>query len=82
MKYYAIDIDKQTDSGKIVTVDQSCDCLIDIETAITIKDPFDKPHNPGRLRTQSLSYMKQKFKEAHQILSIGKVEKIRDLFSR
>lgn len=53
---------------------------IDKETAITIKDPFDQPHNPGRLRSESLSFLKQKFKEAYEILHQGKLERIKALF--
>jgi len=34
----------------IITVDQSYECPIDKECVITIKDPFDQPHNPGRVK--------------------------------
>ena len=52
-KYYAIDIWKEKDAARVITVDQSIDKTIDPDTVLTIKDPFDQPHNPGRLRIES-----------------------------
>lgn len=49
---------------------------VDKECAITIKDPFDLPHNPGRLKAESRDFFVQKFKDAHMILKAGKKESI------
>lgn len=73
MKYYAHDIWKESEEMRIITVDQSLDKEVDRDTAITIKDPFDQPHNPGRLRVDSKDFMVQAFKEAHEILFQGKI---------
>lgn len=35
---------------------------------LTIKDPFDDPHNPGRLRIESKDFLVQKFSEAYNTL--------------
>jgi hypothetical protein len=80
MKYYAYDLWKEEEDLRIITVDQSIDKEIDKEAVITIKDPFDLPHNPGRLKADSKGFMIQKFKEAHEILSQGKLEYINRLF--
>jgi len=44
---------------------------VDSECVITIKDPFDEPHNPGRLKIEQSDFFKQKFKEAYTILEKG-----------
>ena len=53
LRYYAVDIWDEPESKRIITVDQSIDKDVDPETALTIKDPFDRPHNPGRLKLES-----------------------------
>jgi hypothetical protein len=80
MKYYSYDFWKEDERYRIITVDQSIDRLVDAECAITIKDPFDEPHNPGRLKADSREFLVQKFKEAYDLLRSGKKEKIQSLF--
>ena len=80
MKYYAVDLWKENEEQRIITVDQSRDRNLDRDCAITIKDPFDQPHNPGRLRIEHKDFMIQKFKEAHEILSQNNLERVRELF--
>jgi len=65
MKYYAEDFWKEDERNRIVTVDQSIDRPVDAECALTIKDPFDEPHNPGRIKLDSKEYLVSKFKEAY-----------------
>ena len=75
-KYYATDIWKEKEAARIITVDQSLDKPIDNETTLTIKDPFDQPHNPGRLKIESKEFLVQKFKEAHEQLMRARDSKI------
>lgn len=90
-KYYAEQIWKEKENARIITVDQSIDKEVDEETVITIKDPFDKPHNPGRLKLQSKDFLVQRFKEAYEQLLRARTdanfdlerreEKVKNLFS-
>lgn len=80
MRYYSEDFWKQDDKERIVTVDQTKDRSIDPETALTIKDPFDEPHNPGRLKAQSKEFLAQKCREAYEVLKAGKEDRVRALF--
>lgn len=75
-KYYAIDIWKEKEDKRIITVDQSIDRPIDTEAALTIKDPFDQPHNPGRLKIESKEFLIQKFKEAYEQMVRAKESKL------
>ena len=72
MRYYATDIWKENEKNRIITVDQSTNKSVDPETVLTIKDPFDEPHNPGRLKIESKEFLIQKFKEAHTQLMFAK----------
>lgn len=74
--YYAYEFWEVDEKYRIITVDQSMDKEVDKECAITIKDPFDLPHNPGRLKAESRDFFVQKFKDAHMILKAGKKESI------
>lgn len=65
MKYYAFDLWKEKEEMRIITVDQSREKAIDNDCVITIKDPFDEPHNPGRLKIEHKEFMILRFKEAH-----------------
>ena len=57
---------------------------------LTIKDPFDRPHNPGRLKIESKDFFLQKFKEAMETMTNakdndklsneGRQDKVRSLF--
>jgi hypothetical protein len=76
MKYYAFDLWKLEPNKRIITVDMSQDRPIDAETTITIKDPFDKPHNPGRLSLVSNDFFLQKFKDGYEVLCSGKEDRI------
>lgn len=80
MRYYAEEFWQERESDRIVTVDQSKDRKIDPECALTIKDPFDEPHNPGRLKAESKEFLIQRCREAYEILKSGKEERIRSLF--
>lgn len=62
MKYYAEDFWKEDEKYRIITVDQSIDRSVDTERALTIKDPFDEPHNPGRVKSDSREFLVTKFK--------------------
>ena len=73
-KYYAQEIWKYKEEQRIITVDHSIDKNVDKETALTIKDPFDEPHNPGRLKQESKDFLIQKFKEAHTQMLLVKEE--------
>ena len=53
---------------------------MDTECAITIKDPFDKPHNPGRMKAESEAFLKQKFKDAYEVLSRAKIDRVKEMF--
>ena len=75
LRYYAVDIWDEPESKRIITVDQSIDKDVDPETALTIKDPFDRPHNPGRLKLESKQFLLQKFKEASHILTDARENK-------
>jgi hypothetical protein len=47
---------------------------------LTIKDPFDKPHNPGRARiSEKPTYMDQ-FHKAYERLKSKQLEKIEAMF--
>ncbi len=50
--YYTLEGDhwKINEGKNIISVDGNYDKEIDTETVFTIKDPFDKPHNPGRAK--------------------------------
>lgn len=80
MKYYAEDFWKEDERYRIITVDQSIDRPIDTERALTIKDPFDEPHNPGRVKSDSREFLVAKFKEAYDLLKSGKKDRIEGLF--
>lgn len=80
MQYYAEQFWKQDEGQRIVTVDQSYDKNIEPDCAITIKDPFDKPHNPGRMNVSSLDFLKQKFKDGYELLKSEKQDRIKDMF--
>lgn len=80
MKFYAEELWKLPEQERIITVDQSKDRDIDAECCITIKDPFDKPHNPGRMRADSKDYFIQKFKDALEVLKSRQEDRIRQLF--
>ena len=47
---------------------------------MTIKDPFDQPHNPGRMKAESEAFFKQKFKDAMEVLSKAKIDRVWELF--
>jgi DNA polymerase sigma len=80
MKYYAEEHWKEDESTRIITVDMCIDRKVDSECALTIKDPFDEPHNPGRLKAESRDFLISKFKEAYEVLKGAKEPKIRSLF--
>jgi hypothetical protein len=80
-EYYGYKLwEEEDERNRIITVDQSIDREVDKECAITIKDPFDRPHNPGRLKADSKDFLIQKFKDAHLILKQGNGDKIKQLF--
>jgi hypothetical protein len=80
MRYYADEFWEEDEKYRIITVDQSIDRPVDPECAFTIKDPFDEPHNPGRLKADNRDFFVQKFKEAYELLRSNKEDKVRSLF--
>ena len=64
----------EKDEQRIITVDHSIDKNIDPETALTIKDPFDEPHNPGRLKNEPKDFLVMKFKDALLQMELAKEE--------
>ena len=53
MKYYSRegDFNKLSDEERIITVDRGVK-QIQKDFLFTIKDPFDEPHNPGRVKLE------------------------------
>lgn len=56
--YYSEDGEhwKKNDGKNIISIDGMFDKEFENETVFTIKDPFDKPHNPGRAKLVNKSY--------------------------
>ncbi len=56
---------KKNEGRNIISIDGAYDKEFDNDTVFTIKDPFDKPHNPGRARIVNKTYLLDRFKEGY-----------------
>lgn len=60
----------KTKEGKnIISVDGTYDKEFDNDYVFTIKDPFDKPHNPGRAKATHQKFFMDKFREGYYVIN-------------
>lgn len=69
--YYSEDGEHwKVNNGKnIISVDGTYDKQFDNENVFTIKDPFDKPHNPGRAKLVHKDFLLKNFKDGYNALN-------------
>lgn len=62
--YYSEEGDhwKKNEGRNIISIDGSTEKEFENETVFTIKDPFDKPHNPGRAKIVTKNFFLDRFK--------------------
>jgi hypothetical protein len=68
--YYSLEGEHWKHNGgkNIISVDGTYDKDFDEDCAFTIKDPFDKPHNPGRAKVAQKDFFVSRFKQGHDAL--------------
>ena len=59
---------KKNEGKNIISIDGTFDKEFETETVFTIKDPFDKPHNPGRAKLVTKTYILNQFKDGYTAL--------------
>ena len=69
--YYSEDGEhwKVNDGKNIISVDGTYDKEFDNEYVFTIKDPFDKPHNPGRAKLVHKDFLLKNFKDGYNAIN-------------
>lgn len=74
-QYYSEDGEhwKINDGKNIISVDGTYDKDFDEECIFTIKDPFDKPHNPGRAKIVNKKFLLDQLKSG--FIAINELQK-------
>lgn len=59
---------KKNEGRNVISVDGTYDKEFENETVFTIKDPFDKPHNPGRAKLVTKDFFLDRFRDGYNAM--------------